>query len=301
MYLKLLSLFLLLFLASCQGGPLIHFGPTPTPFPDTLEGKFQVGDHSLVISCEGSGEPTIILERGPWVDKGWDIYYDRFRFAKITRTCIYIRSGVDTGDTFTGPRTVMDQVKDLHALLEQTGVPGPYILASYHLASYNLILYTDQYPQDVAGLVAVDPWYPTYFDYCLGKLGPVTASTSAERKQLIEYINDYKVNKAIDLLWNAHPEYLDQRASDAQVLNVASLKDVPLTIVESEFFVNDFAEAEINQIVWETIQESSKDFCKLSSSCRMVKVPATDFLTISSDTSIDKAIQEMYDAVKKPK
>ena len=61
MYCKLLFVFLAVVLAACQGAPL--FGPTPTPFPDTFEGKATVGDNTLTIWCEGSGEPTIILEK----------------------------------------------------------------------------------------------------------------------------------------------------------------------------------------------------------------------------------------------
>ena len=62
MYRKLLIACLALVLAACQGVPL--FSPTPTPFPDKFEGKATVGDHTLPISCEGSGAPTIILENG---------------------------------------------------------------------------------------------------------------------------------------------------------------------------------------------------------------------------------------------
>ena len=192
----------------------------------------------------------------------------------------------------------MDQVKELHALLEQTGVPGPYILVGYYLAGYNLILYTDQYPQDVVGLVVVEPWYPTFYDYYLGKLGPVTTKTSAERKAEIQFVTDYKVKKV--MTWDTHPEYLDQVASEAQVLKVTSLKDVPLTIVESEIFCHLFSEVEMNQINTDAIKESNQDFCKLSNNCRMVMVPGTDLLSIAYNKAIDKAIQEVYDAVKQP-
>ena len=49
----------------------------------------------------------------------------------------------------------LDQVKELHALLAQTGVPGPYILVGHSIAGYNMLLFTDQYPKEVVGLVCV--------------------------------------------------------------------------------------------------------------------------------------------------
>jgi hypothetical protein len=178
-------------------------------------------------------------------------------------------------------------------------VPGPYILVSFHLAAYNLILYTQQYPRDVAGLVAVDPWYPTFYDYALGILGPVTPDTSDGKKQQINLLNDYKVNKNKDITWNTNPEFLDQRATDLEVLKVASLKNVPLTIIESETWINDNPDAEVNQANWEAIQQSNKDFCKLSSSCQMVKVPNSNFFTVANSNEVDKAIQELHDMAKK--
>ena len=293
MYRKLLIVCLALVLAACQGAPV--FGPTPTPFPDQFEGKATVSEHTLPIWCEGSGEPTIILENGFGDGRVWT-KVDNARFSKITRTCYYDRLGIATHVTFAEPRTVMDQVKELHTLLQQTGVPGPYILVGALGGANNLILYSNQYPQDVAGLVVVQPWYPTFYDYYLGKLGPVMTGTSAQRKAEIQFVTDYKVKKV--MTWDTHPEFLDQVASEAQVLTVASLKDVPLTIVESEIFYNSFSEAEMNQINTDSVKESNQDFCKLSRNCRMVMVPGTDLLSIAYNRGVDKAIQEMYDAVK---
>jgi len=296
MYRKLLPLVLALFLAACQGGPLIRIGPTPTPFPEEYTGKAQVNGHELNISCRGSGEPTIILERGPWQDKGFDLF-DKTRFGEITRTCFYLRLGQDTGDVFTEPRTVMDQVKDLHELLAQTGVPGPYILAGYAQAGYNLVLYTDQYPQDVAGLVFIEPWYPTFYNIHLDVLGPVTAENSVEKNGLIIEKQDYLAHKVY--LWKDHPEYVDQLTSEADVLKVASLKDVPLTIVQSEVYFLQYSDPELDQGTTKAVNESQKDFCKLSSKCQTIMVPGTNLLTVVYNKAVDKAIQEMVDAVKK--
>ena len=177
-------------------------------------------------------------------------------------------------------------MKDLHSLLEQTGVPGPYILVGYHLGGHNLILYADQYPQEVAGLVFVEPWYPTFYATYLKKLGPATAETSAERKAEITVVNDYVAQKIY--LWNDHPEYVDRFASEAQVLKVASLKDVPLTIVQSEVFYQGISDVDTRQILTDAVNESHKDLCMLSSNCQTVLVPRTDLLDVLYEFRLSK-------------
>lgn len=289
---------LALLLASCV--PAAVPTPTPTPFPEQFVGKAKIGDYELQIYCAGSGEPTVILERGSWGDYGLD-KSDANRFAEITRTCFYKRAGMDTGDSFKEPRTALDQVKDLHELLAQTRVPGPYILVGYHLARYNLILYADQYPKDVAGLITLSGWYPTQYDYLLEKLGPVTADTPKEIKAEIDFFNNYKAGKLYP--WFTHPEFIDQRGSEAQVLKVASLKDMPLTILlESDYSgfndPNEIGAKETFQERIEAIQESNMDFCKLSSKCQMLTVPGTDFYTLPDNKAVENAIQEMVDGAK---
>ena len=46
---------------------------------------------------------------------------------------------------------------DLHALLEAAGVPGPYVLAGHSLGGLFVRLYAAAHPDEVAGLVLVDP------------------------------------------------------------------------------------------------------------------------------------------------
>ena len=49
-------------------------------------------------------------------------------------------------------------VTDLHALLSAAGVPGPYVLAGHSFGGLVARLYTATYPDDVVGLILVDPF-----------------------------------------------------------------------------------------------------------------------------------------------
>jgi pimeloyl-ACP methyl ester carboxylesterase len=59
-------------------------------------------------------------------------------------------------DPVAQPRTVPDVVADLHALLHQASISGPYVFAGHSMGGLFVRLYTSTYPEDVAGLVLVD-------------------------------------------------------------------------------------------------------------------------------------------------
>jgi pimeloyl-ACP methyl ester carboxylesterase len=54
------------------------------------------------------------------------------------------------------PRTAQEQVADLHALLAEAGVPGPYVFGAHFYGGLIARLYAASYPDDVAGMVLVD-------------------------------------------------------------------------------------------------------------------------------------------------
>jgi pimeloyl-ACP methyl ester carboxylesterase len=56
------------------------------------------------------------------------------------------------------PRTAVDVVADLHALLRAAGVPGPYVFAGHSLGGLFVRLYASTYPREVLGIVLVDAY-----------------------------------------------------------------------------------------------------------------------------------------------
>jgi pimeloyl-ACP methyl ester carboxylesterase len=70
-------------------------------------------------------------------------------------------------------RTVQDSVDDLHALLGQAGVPGPYVLVGHSVGGLIVRLYASAYPDDVSGLVLADGQPPDLAAPGLALLPPV--------------------------------------------------------------------------------------------------------------------------------
>jgi len=110
---------------------------------------------SLNLHCVGQGSPTVILESGLGVPAaGWDLVMPDV--AKFTRVCSYDRAGYGWSSAGPMPQTTDEIVKELHALLAAAGEKGPYVLVAHSFGGYNVRVYADKYPADVAGLVLVD-------------------------------------------------------------------------------------------------------------------------------------------------
>ena len=110
---------------------------------------------TLSIDCRGQGGPTVILDSGLGVPAvGWNPV--QTEVAKFAHVCSYDRAGYGWSGATSAPRTSMQIVKELHALLEAANEKGPYVLVGHSFGGYNVRVYNGQYPNDVAGMVLVD-------------------------------------------------------------------------------------------------------------------------------------------------
>ena len=139
-------------------------------------GLIDIGGRSLYMECRGQGSPTVILEAGfrsradYWTDDL--IQPDAPRtmvfpgVAALTRVCAYDRPGTTTfidgtllpsrSDPVSMPRTALESVHDLHALLQAAMAPGPYVLVGHSYGGMFARLYASTYPSEVVGMVLVD-------------------------------------------------------------------------------------------------------------------------------------------------
>jgi hypothetical protein len=293
----LLALLVASILTACQGRPLIR--ADPTPLLDEFTRTAQINGYDLKISCAGTGEPTIILEKDIFYTS-WDIS-SLSEFRKIGRTCIYSRPDAESIVKPARPRTTLDQVNDLHELLKQTQIPGPYILVGYHMTSYNLILYTGNFPNEVAGLVCVDCRYPTFYRYFLDNLGSETSADSSGEKEARIFFEAYLDGKLDEFSWGNHPEYINQLVSEDQVREINSLGQITLLLLEAGENGDGGWGAEVNAAMGDAWRKAQSDLCHLSSKCMIEIVPnvATNQSNIKFfGSSVYQAVLEVYTAVE---
>ncbi|HSL31516.1 MAG TPA: alpha/beta hydrolase [Anaerolineales bacterium] len=124
--------------------------------------RIDVGGYSLHLYCTGQnmgGRPTVILETGLGATSsswGWI----QPEIAKTTRVCAYDRAGMGWSDPSPAPRDAQNIATDLHTLLQNAQIPGPYVLAGWSYGGMYIRQYAAQYPDEVVGMVLLDSSSP---------------------------------------------------------------------------------------------------------------------------------------------
>lgn len=114
-----------------------------------------VGGYTLHLISMGEGSPTVVLDSGlGHTSLIWSLVQPEV--ATFSRVCSYDRAGYGWSDPGPLPRTSQQIIKELHTLLAQAHIPGPYVLVGHSFGGLNMYLYAVQYPEEVAGLVLID-------------------------------------------------------------------------------------------------------------------------------------------------
>jgi pimeloyl-ACP methyl ester carboxylesterase len=115
-----------------------------------------IGGRRLNVLCTGKGSPTVILEAGLVADStAWRLVQPAI--SRRTRVCSYDRAGLGFSDPAGPPRDAAAIVRDLHALLRGAGIAPPYVLVGWSSGGLYTRLYQYRFPNEIAGLVEVDP------------------------------------------------------------------------------------------------------------------------------------------------
>ena len=147
------SLLVLVFVAVIAG-----FAQSPVPLGPAPGEMIDVGGHKLHIYCVGphNAKPAVILEAGGGAfSKDWTAVQSLL--AERVRTCAYDRAGLGWSDPGPAPRTLAQEVFELHALLKSANISGPLVLVGQSLGALDVRLFAEDYGNDVAGVVLVDP------------------------------------------------------------------------------------------------------------------------------------------------
>ena len=114
-----------------------------------------VGGYKLHIQCAGTGSPTVVLDAGLGDSSlHWSLV--QAEIGQTAQVCAYDRAGLGWSDPGPQPRTPGRIAGDLHTLLINAGIPGPYVLVGHSAGGKNVRMYAIKYPDQVAGMVLVD-------------------------------------------------------------------------------------------------------------------------------------------------
>jgi pimeloyl-ACP methyl ester carboxylesterase len=121
-----------------------------------------IGGRRLHLRCTGSGSPTVVLLPGfAEFSSAWG--WIEPQVARGTQVCVYDIAGRAWSDPAPRPQNALDLADDLHALLQNGGVPRPVVLAGHSLGGLYALTYAKRYPDDVTGIVLLDSTSPQMF------------------------------------------------------------------------------------------------------------------------------------------
>lgn len=110
----------------------------------------------LNVNLSGSGGPTVILSAG---GGGSTLHWSLVQgpLGRSNRVLSFDRAGMGFSDPGPLPRTTSRIVSDLRAALTALDVGPPYVLVGHSLGSLDARLFAFLHPDEVVGMVLVDP------------------------------------------------------------------------------------------------------------------------------------------------
>jgi pimeloyl-ACP methyl ester carboxylesterase len=180
----------------------------------------KVGDHALHTMSMGEGEFTVIFEAG----FGSDLSHWRKVAPAISqqaKVVVYSRAGYGQSSPVTSARNLSETTRELGALIKAANLQAPFIFVGHSYGSHIIRSYAAQHPQDIAGLVFVDPANEAF----LNKLKELDkAKTEA-------FLAAY--NKMLPQKLRSESEILMAIDERGTLPNFGQLPDVPAAIITS--------------------------------------------------------------------
>ena len=155
----LLSLVLLL---ACTGFAYEHIEESRDRRLNHPPGQMvDVGGFRMHLYCFGQGSPTFVLDSG--LGDTWRAWRKtQPQIAGFAYVCAYDRAGLGWSNASPRPRNTKVMAEELHTLLHNAAVPGPYVLVGHSMGGYDVQMYASRYPADVAGMILVDSAHGDY-------------------------------------------------------------------------------------------------------------------------------------------
>jgi pimeloyl-ACP methyl ester carboxylesterase len=137
---------------------------TPTAARLPLGRYYDVGGRRLMLHRSGSGSPAVVFLSGAGT-VGLDYLNVQERAAELTTSVVYDRAGTGWSERVALPRTSGEVTDELRELLRVADVPAPYLLVGHSLGGLYARHYAQRFPDEVAGLLLLEPEHEDYDAY----------------------------------------------------------------------------------------------------------------------------------------
>jgi pimeloyl-ACP methyl ester carboxylesterase len=188
-----------------------------TPTSNVLTQTLTVDNYQYVMECSGEGNLTVLLLGGRAAN--WKLVQEALNTS--TCTCLFEHTG-----SHPTPVTATEIAKNVHTLLDDARMSGPYVLVGFSVGGYIVRLFADLFPDEVAGMTLLDSSHPDQNRRLLSALPIETQGDCQELK-------DYRLELQGSHILPIGPELtLDFDISAAQVCEIKTdLNNLPLVVL----------------------------------------------------------------------
>jgi len=283
-----------------------------------------VGGYKMHINCTGQGSPTVILAAGmgdfslTWANIQPEV-------AKYTRVCSYDRAGLGWSETSPHPRTATKMMAELHTLLVNAKVEGPYVLVGHSLSGMLVRVYAHNYPGEVVGMVLVDslheerltrlPVMAKVIQDATGQFRMFALLSSTGMMALVPQTiptpglpeNAYAQYQAVTATTGGFETFLAElnagaeSSAEVRALRITSFGDMPLIVLSAGYgdAMASLSDAE-NQQIWKELQIEQSELAALSSNGKhVIAEQSGHFIQLDQPDLVIDAIRDMVDAIRK--
>lgn len=262
-----------------------------------------VGGHKLHLHCVGptGRKPVVILEAGGGAYSSvWAPV--QAVLASRVRTCAYDRAGLGWSEPGPTPRTMRQEVFELHDLLEAARIPGPYVLVGHSVGGILARLYTSQYGRDVAGIVLAAATHESARLGVIGK-GWVRVREQATGRPVPEPRREMNLAQSTPRPAGPPEDYFAEEFQLLYLARLASrepLGDRPLIVLAPTR--QDPPPPGTPDQLWAELRVEKDDqamgLVLLSRNSRLVRDPASGHqIQVDNPQLVARAIEEVVDAI----
>jgi pimeloyl-ACP methyl ester carboxylesterase len=285
----------------------------------------EVDGHQLHLDCSGSGAPTVVLDAGLG-DSAVTWALVQPEVAAFTRVCSYDRPGLGWSAEADVPRDSEHVARQLHELLSNAGIAGPYIIVGHSFGGLNQLVFKSLYPDDVVGMVLVDSSHPDQLERIPASYSPEAYEASVRYRvlgasfalgRLLGWCRDDYTFPGVSQAWQkiapeaialdcraaafraSLAEGLAFRRSTQEARSTTTLGSMPLVVLSHDPTVGSGFPPDRDvqlELAWNQMQEELRGLS--SNSRRVIATGSRHYVECYRAELVIAAIREVYDATK---
>ncbi|BDB00340.1 alpha/beta fold hydrolase [Clostridium botulinum] len=125
----------------------------------------KVKEHSMHVYTEGKGEVTLVfMSGGGTCSPTLDFKSLYSRLSGDYRIAVVEKAGYGFSEIVDAPRDIDTVLEETRKALKLAGEKAPYVLFPHSMSGIEALYWAERYPDEVAGIVGLDPAVPRAYD-----------------------------------------------------------------------------------------------------------------------------------------